>query len=357
MANGDGWIQNFEQREMMEEQEDLNLRSQKSSSPWAQMGSASKKQVEQMPAELKAAQTKLLDQQQQGIEQLQGRLDQIKQEPSNANIAPLLALSDAWTGSKFLQTYKPQATEEKRQAQINKLENELQKRKGDLTKAQISYMKSLMRPTGDAKQDAINQRFIKSKQLQMENQMREDLAKNLIEPMNTRAEQFKNIDDYLATNDYQQVWATLSQFARGISGEKGVLTDKDITRVMPANIYGTAGFIRSYFSKTPSADMPPEWTSKLRELVKIAKRNAADVYGQALKTKKGLYDVKGSAYSDLMKEGSAGQGLFDVANKHLEVFKGGERPGEVLKKEMQAGGLTPEQEKRRQELLLKAGAQ
>ena len=110
MANGPQWLQQFEQQEMMENQEDLALKSQKGSSPWAQMGALSKQQAEQMPAELKAAQTQLLDQQQMGIERLQGRIDQIKQAPSNADIAPILALSDAWTGSNFLSSYKPQGS-------------------------------------------------------------------------------------------------------------------------------------------------------------------------------------------------------------------------------------------------------
>lgn len=45
-----------------------------------------------------------------------------------------------------------------------------------------------------------------------------------------------SLRSYLASPNIQTMGVFLSQFARAIAGEKGVLTDKDITRIMPENL-------------------------------------------------------------------------------------------------------------------------
>jgi hypothetical protein len=107
--------------------------------------------------------------------------------------------------------------------------------------------------------------------------------------MNTRAEQFNNIDTAFKSGDYAQIMPILSQFARGIANEKGVLTDKDRDILIPKNFQGDFAKFVAYFNKTPSAEVPPEYTASLRKMIATAKANARNMYKKMLETKKGAY--------------------------------------------------------------------
>jgi len=266
----------------------------------------------------------------QGLEQAQ--MAQL-QQPSQVDISPLLALSDSLSpGGKILSGYqKPPTSQEVSQQGLGNL-IALQQRREALTNlaegADASGSNYLKLLAAQAKDKGTQERFDTRQLFQQEEIVRKDLDKSVHAPIAQRSEQFANIDDALASGEYQKIWANIAQMSRGISGEKGVLTDYDIQRIMPKNIYGDVSRIKAYFSETPSDKMDPAYVEKLRELVQTAKANAVKVYGDLLTTKENVYS-KTKTYQPLFQEGGSGKAMFNETRESLKRFTGMSKPPQV----------------------------
>ena len=286
-------------------------------------------QLQAQDAQDRAARQKAIEYGQGSVNELEAAIR--APQDTRTDLSPLLALSDAWFGGNLQKGYQaPPSPEEVRQLQnknLMALANEKQKLAELMSKggsgngllAKIALMRD--------KDKGTQSRYDEKKILQMEDTVRKDLDTSLVKPLSTRMEQFQNIDDALASGDYQKIWSNLSQFARGVSGEKGVLTDQDIQRVMPKNIYGDIAKIKSYFSETPSDKLDPKYVDKLRELVQTAKANAAKVYSDVLSAKENNYSATQS-YKPLFQEGGSGRSMFNQSREALKAFTGNQPPAD-----------------------------
>src|SRR5690606_29730365 len=101
----------------------------------------------------------------------------------------------------------------------------------------------------------------------------------------------------------------LSQIARSIGGEKGVLSDGDVQRVFPKD-YATS--VSQLVAKLGAETEISETNKRaLSKLLERAQENAAKYYKQSLETKRKFYSQ--GAYRELFEPGAAGQYIFDTA--------------------------------------------
>jgi len=235
---------------------------------------------------------------------------QLQTNSTNIDWTPLAASLKDWTGSDapLIAAKSNAQMNQTNQARTNELFDQLTARgkPGGLT------------PRDILSQGSRQSRYEDSQEEKLETKLRTDLDKDIFDPISKRKEQFNLIDDAFNSNDYQQIWNVMSQFARGVSGEKGVLTDTDIARVMPRNVWGDVGKIKAYFSSTPSAEMDPKYIVKLRELVEKARSNASTVYRDRVNEKKKLYGASRS-YEPLKMSGALDD-MLSAANESVGAF-------------------------------------
>ena len=242
-------------------------------------------------------------------------IDDIKAQPREFDFRPVASLVDNLTGSNYSKTAQamaPMSEDEK-----NKLIFDLQDK---LSKDRIGMLNSAMQnnKSSDSSKDA---RQEKSMGLKKEDTLRNDYTKNVYAPMSEDKNKFGMIRDGLASGDYQTVANTLSNFSRQVAGEKGVLTDQDISRVMPRNFQGDMSKVVSYFSSTPTTQIPVEYTKKLVELVNLAQKKAAARYKERAEFIKKSYSNPNSAYAGLWGQGGVGQGLHESTSKGISEFE------------------------------------
>jgi hypothetical protein len=270
-------------------------------------------------------------------------------KPRPLNYGPLLGLVDSWTGSQLAKNYKAPMSDEDRSDKLLKLQDLVVKQKNAIQDNLTNLIRAQIGP--DRQVDTVKQindivTTLKGKDklqttnevgrstpratgagnaIRLEKDLRTDIDKNVITPITHRSEQFGIIDDAFKTGDYQAINSVLSQFSRGVAGEKGVLTDQDIVRVMPRSFEGDVAKWKAYISNTPSAQMPPEYVDSLRNMVGIARQNAAKVYGEMLESKERLYRASPS-YQTLMQGG--GSEMFKTARDRVTSFgdQGGSKP-------------------------------
>jgi hypothetical protein len=170
------------------------------------------------------------------------------------------------------------------------LTKDLYKHQSD-SKAQLAALKAYGSGggSGGAKEASIKDRLL------MENKVNEGAFK-IAKDMSDAQAKFGNIKQGLASGDLQTVMNQLSNFSRYVSGQKGVLTDKDIDLVMNDNINTSWAKLQSYFSKTPTAKLPKNFTRKMLELTELAEKKNRDKYKQEFSQRKAGWTSPTSEY-------------------------------------------------------------
>lgn len=87
-----------------------------------------------------------------------------------------------------------------------------------------------------------------------------------------KMQQIGMISHALDSGDYAQLKGVLAQYARAVSGEKGVLTDPDIARILPPNFKERWMKLESYISDTPTAKFDPAYVLPLKDMVNTLKK-------------------------------------------------------------------------------------
>lgn len=147
-----------------------------------------------------------------------------------------------------------------------------------------SGVKALMaQQSQQGKQESIDFRHDKSRLDKFQNDVDTQFTKQVINPVQELQQQFSAMESALANGDTQQIRMILGIFARGISGEKGVLTDQDIKRVFPETFKGRVSQMKAYLTGQEDAD--PVIVEKAADLLEVAKEAAAKRYSTLAKQK------------------------------------------------------------------------
>lgn len=269
----------------------------------------------------KADIARLLNQQESGIEKLQQALIDAKSAPKSVDWKPFAAWLDAGVKGQHLAEAVPaHETPQARAEKIARIENLIQEARKDTTKNAIDAVKTQL--VRQQLADVRRQNFMEGQSLRKEDTLRKDIY-SITAPLEETNQMFSTMDENLGKGDYVSVMNSLSNFSRSVSGEKGVLTDRDIERVMPPTFIRDVSKITAYFG-SPDVRQDPSLLSKMKGLIETAKRKLAEKAMQNLKAKRGVYQNPKSQYYDIAAPGSGAVGdvLFKNAEQRIKEVGG-----------------------------------
>lgn len=251
----------------------------------------------------------------QGVASQEAQLEELKAKPGMVNLSPFAALADKWAGTKLAPVAQQMAgmSQEEKAVMTQKLTQALNQNKL-ATAREIGDQLS----RAQAGESAKMARFGLSQDLKKEDNLRNDITKSVMAPMQEDKQNLDVMEAALMSGDYAQVMNTLSNYSRKVAGEKGVLTDQDIKRVLPGNFQGDLARFQSYFNSTPTEQIPPEYTKSMRDLMLLTKQKLSERYNQTLKSKGSIY--KSGVYRNLMQPGYVGDIIFKEAESISKSF-------------------------------------
>ena len=186
-----------------------------------------------------------------------------------------------------------------------------------------------------ARENSKQSRFEAGQLRQKESELQKDLSKSVFTPMSEHQQTMGGMKELINKGDVASVQQALSNFARSVAGQKGVLTDADIALVYPQNLEMKIAKAQAFLSSNPNVPLPPEIKKSLMEGIDIAQRNAKKVFQEKAATMKNLYSTRQS-YKDIMAPGAFGPSAFGEVEKRLQGFGGEESPTGALGNEFDA---------------------
>lgn len=202
---------------------------------------------------------------------------------TNVDISPVGAMLDAIHGTN--QAAALQQGYQNINKQDERIDDLYDQLVSTQSKGQASIPSALL--SDPTKQNSVGGRFDSAATNTIEKEIQSDYTRNIIDPLNERKQQFTVMQAALNSGDVQQIQMILGQFARGISGEKGVLTDRDIARVFPETATQMMAKWKAFITGQEPAD--PKIIQKSQMLLDIARNNAQKVYGDLSDKKKAQY--------------------------------------------------------------------
>lgn len=148
------------------------------------------------------------------------------------------------------------------------------KAEGDLTDDQINYLRTQLAGKAAEKAAGTQARFNEGKDMTAFQYVKGQYDKPL-KDINEFNQASGGVKSALETGDVFSVQNALSNFAR-MGGEKGVLTDQDIARVMPGSLETNVVKVKAWLTGDPTVPMPAEMVEAIRgrigELEAVAKQ-------------------------------------------------------------------------------------
>jgi len=241
--------------------------------------------------EIKAMQDAQAERDALGLEMLKSRGQQ------GVDLTPLMALTDAWTGSRFANSYKAPTGAADRSKQmldfLDKTQDDKQKLAELILKApqllksgtamdqltqalaeKQAYGIENRPPPGSGRaprSNSIDEKFLIGKAEKLHSSFQEDKS------------QMNRLLDNLARGDIQGLTMSLGYVSRQLGGQKGVLTDRDIELTMPRTFGKTLAEAEAYFNN-PGAKIDPAITKGLKELAAIAIKKSEQKYREQMGT-------------------------------------------------------------------------
>lgn len=226
------------------------------------------------------------------------------------DLSALAALVDSWTGSKLANEYKPFTAKDKldKIAAIRKLAGDTENAAMKVDTGNLALMAKLAGMDHSAKE--AQQKWQNDNKVG--NALQRDLGK-----IDTQLDPIKRdlqmLDEVYQEGDLSKITATLSNFAKGVGREAGVLTEGDLARVLPNTGLTTWEKLQSYLTNTRPKDINPEIYQGIKELTQQAKEGAYSVYQKHYKTLQKQYAGRRDAH-DFMENGGGN----DAVNASLD---------------------------------------
>lgn len=224
----------------------------------------------------------------------------------------------------------PTEAPEDRTEILRKLQKELTTAKGGLTGDQVAFLRTMMEDKKSA-QAALSQG-------NQDIRVFQDVKRAYDKPAEDIQDFYQAHDAVklaLNSGDITAIQASLSNYAR-MSGEKGVLTDQDITRVMPNNLKQRAAKWWANVASDPTVEAPPEVIEALArgidrlkqaaetkakarfERVRSETEEGPGAYGKYSKT---LYPKAIQVIRPSEAEAKGGAGMSEAQKKRLQELK------------------------------------
>lgn len=205
------------------------------------------------------------------------------------NLAPLAQYTSAITGKDFSSGYTPPPSTSDYTKMIAGLQDMIQKGQMGVTEAEMAFLKNQL--TGKVAQ---SQESSTKKSGGKSDPMDKEFRKTL-ETYNKDISEIEGdlglIENAIGTNDYAKLNNMKAIIAR-LMGEKGVLTEGDIQRIIPATFEGDLTKFTNYFA-SGNAKYDPALAKSLLEMVDLVKERTANKYKSQLQSSVDTYSSFG----------------------------------------------------------------
>jgi len=297
--------------------------------------------IEQM---LKAAEM----QRQQRQARLEEALAQRAPQPGGVNLTPLAALADSMAGTKIAGGVQAQANDAQA---YNKRSDELLDQLNSLRAEKGNIPLNLLQDKN--KQDAIGERFDTAQESSMFKEVKRDFD-NIRKPLDEIDQQFNGIESALTSGDYERIKGQLSNFARAVNKEKGVLTDNDVGRTYIDTVGNIYDKFASRFEKGQKVN--PADVRQLADALKEARAKTAEVAAVKHQDVVDTYQSNPFGATVLRKMGD--KGLVGGTEKRIQQIGSSPKMGEWYQQNFQQAGSSGapavDPKKRLEELRAKA---
>lgn len=308
----------------------------------AQMSPTDKKALMERQQKLQELTETSMARQQIAVDDQVRGLEEYKAKDPGMNWAPMAAYIDFLNkgksnmASQYRMSGLAPESEAKRAQTIAKMQQGVSKAQGALTDDEIANMKTQISNMQGGLSSSAQARLMgfQATQARHEQRFTQQLADKIKKNIDSKVygKGFEeNIDGLrnLQSNfqpdartgkiDFQKFTASLSNFARIVSGEKGVLTEGDIKRVAPkSGAKDVAGLI-SWFKETPTEDLPAGFANRLNEMIDVARRNMVKNRMERLEREHQSFTDR-PGFKGLMTEGKWGSNEFGRTREYLQTI-------------------------------------
>lgn len=214
--------------------------------------------------------------------------------PTGVDVSPLMALTDAWTGSNLAKSYKAPPGWDARAKLLLDYGQKMQKDEQDQLDSMIKmaqYMKSgstteqlgsVLGQSYSMGQTPLGQPKLggagRPRDPQIEDKYLISMANKAYDKFSEANRQLNTLEDNLARGDLQGLQISLGFASRQLGGQMGVLTDKDVRQTLPATGLQTLAQLEAYVTNNPNVLLDPKITKGLKELAAIARTKLESKY-------------------------------------------------------------------------------
>jgi hypothetical protein len=208
---------------------------------------------------------RLMDTYEGGIAKQQANVDQydrLAQTQAQANtfaqndMSPELNFMSQLTGVDLLKGYNAPKGNEVGRTDLLKLLKEKQTGQGGITDDRVNLLKEMLKHRSEDKLNDKQSRFDQAQDTRAFQDVKKSYGK-LSDDLQSFNQSYNVVESAVKTGDTYALQNALSNFAR-LSGEKGVLTDQDIVRVVPTNMKMKTAQTMAYLRSDPTVPVPPE---------------------------------------------------------------------------------------------------
>ncbi len=210
--------------------------------------------------------------------------------PPKTNLAPMLAVADALTGSRLASSYDQPSSTQDYSKYLMGLQDLIREGQMGITKAEADFIKSQLTKKMASKQEESIGKAGSGAGNWVDKAASKDISK-YGEEFSTNASDLNLIDEALTSNDFGKLGAMKSLIAR-LTGEKGALSDSDIKRLMPSSFEGDISRFAAYF-QSGQAKYDPALAKSLREIVDLGRQRLYEKVSGGLQTTVDTYGSQG----------------------------------------------------------------
>ena len=257
----------------------------------------------------KAIRDKFMQAQMQQEEQVKQQQNLLAQEMERQKNLGVLGRLDLRPFAQALQQYGsttavvPAAAPSEDMGMVEKLREQIQRGQRGLTQDQIGFLRTMMEDKRSA-QAALSQG---NQDIRIFQDVKKSFAKP-IEDLNSFYQSHDVVKSALNSGDITSIQSALSNYAR-MSGEKGVLTDQDIIRVMPSNLKTKAAKWWAAVSSDPTVEAPKDVVQalaggldRLKSAAEAKTKSAFELAKSEAEQGPGVYSKYGKTlYSEAVK--------------------------------------------------------